>query len=145
MTIQLIISYSVFYTFETVLKAHAWSLYAAHCRSCRRVTYAPPTLNMKNASLIFIWVKKSFREDIEHIHSSGDCKDNQVVRPQSMDKITLGIKYGVEIPDYNHKGSHCISIVHKNTNQGLKINLLNCSFPTLQACSEGDQGGSNSY
>lgn len=25
-------------------------------------------------------------------------------------------------------------VVHKNTNQGLKMNLLNCSFPTLQVC-----------
>lgn len=28
--------------------------------------------------------------------------------------------------------SHRIPIVHKNTNQGLKINLRNCIFPTLQ-------------
>lgn len=66
-----------------------------------RVTYAQPTLNMKNTSLIFIWEKRSFRE--EHIHSPGECEDNQVVRPQNMDKITLRIKYGAEILDYTLK------------------------------------------
>lgn len=68
-----------------------------------RVTYAQPTLNMKNASLIFIWVKRSLREDMEHIHSSDEHKDNQVVRPQNMDKITLRIKYGAEILGYTLK------------------------------------------
>lgn len=63
MTIQLIISYSISYTFKCILKAHAWRLYAAYRRSCTRATYAQPTRNMKNASLIFIWVKRSFRED----------------------------------------------------------------------------------
>lgn len=97
MTIQLIISYSMSYTLKSALKAHAWSLYAAYPRSCTRVTYAQPTLNMKNAALILIWVKRSFREDTEHIHSPDERKDNQVVRPQNMDKITLRIKYGAEI------------------------------------------------
>lgn len=34
MTIQLIISCSIFYTFKCALKAHAWYLYAAYRRSC---------------------------------------------------------------------------------------------------------------
>lgn len=62
MTIQLIISYSINYTFKCALKAHAWSLYAAYRRSCTRVTYAQPTLTMKNASLIFIWWKEALEK-----------------------------------------------------------------------------------
>lgn len=58
---------------------------------------------MKNASLIFIWVKRSFREDIEDIHSSDEYKAIQVVRAQNMDKITLKIKYGAEILGYTLK------------------------------------------
>lgn len=103
MTIQLIISYSIFYTFKCALKVRAWSLHGAYCRNCTRVTYAQPTLNMKNASLFFIWVKRRFRGDLEHIHSSGECEDNQVVRPQNMDQITLRIKYGAENLGYTLK------------------------------------------
>lgn len=55
MTIQLIISYSISYTFKCALQAQAWSLYVAYRRSCTRVTFVVmPTLHRKNASLIYI-------------------------------------------------------------------------------------------
>lgn len=89
MTIQLIISYSISIPSRVHWK-HMFGacmlLIAGDACVLPTSSLVMPTLNMKNASLIFLWVKIGFREDIQHIYSSNECKDDQVVRRPNVER-----------------------------------------------------------